>query len=105
RGRASVEVTCAGTPRGIEGRVVPARGYRLELLEVARMTGGGPARAVKGAAVAAAATARALKVVRAIAPRAVLSVGGYAAGPFSLAAAMQRIPIAIFEPNATIGLT
>jgi len=102
---ANVEVTFAGTPRGIEGRVVPARGYRLELLDVAPMTGGGPARAVKGAAVAASATARALKVVRAISPRVVLSVGGYAAGPFSLAAAMLRIPIAIFEPNATIGLT
>ena len=102
---ASVEVWFAGTPRGIEGRVVPARGYRLEMLDVEPMTGGGPARAVKGAAVAAAATARALKIVRSIAPRAVLSVGGYAAGPFSLAAAMLRIPIAVFEPNATVGLT
>lgn len=102
---ANVEVTFAGTPRGIEGRVVPARGYRLELLEVEPMTGGGAARAVKGAAVAAAATARALKVVRRVAPRVVLSVGGYAAGPFSLAAAMLRIPVAVFEPNATVGLT
>jgi UDP-N-acetylglucosamine--N-acetylmuramyl-(pentapeptide) pyrophosphoryl-undecaprenol N-acetylglucosamine transferase len=105
RALANVEVVFAGTPRGIEGRVVPPRGYRLEMLEVEPMTGGGPARAVKGAAVAAAATARALKVVRRIAPRAVLSVGGYAAGPFSLAAAMLRIPVAVFEPNATVGLT
>jgi UDP-N-acetylglucosamine--N-acetylmuramyl-(pentapeptide) pyrophosphoryl-undecaprenol N-acetylglucosamine transferase len=38
-------------------------------------------------------------------PRAVLSIGGYAAGPVSLAAALARIPVALIEPNSVMGLT
>jgi UDP-N-acetylglucosamine--N-acetylmuramyl-(pentapeptide) pyrophosphoryl-undecaprenol N-acetylglucosamine transferase len=105
RALAHVEVTFAGTPRGLEGRLVPPRGYRLELLDVEPMTGGGAARAVRGAFVAAKATAEATRVVRRLAPRAVLSVGGYAAGPISLAAALLGIPVTVFEPNSVVGLT
>jgi UDP-N-acetylglucosamine--N-acetylmuramyl-(pentapeptide) pyrophosphoryl-undecaprenol N-acetylglucosamine transferase len=101
---ADVEVVFCGTERGVEARVVPARGWRLELLAVEPMKGGGPARALRGAAVAAAATARALGLVRRLRPRAVLSVGGYASGPVSLAAALQRFPVAVLEPNSVVGL-
>jgi UDP-N-acetylglucosamine--N-acetylmuramyl-(pentapeptide) pyrophosphoryl-undecaprenol N-acetylglucosamine transferase len=37
-------------------------------------------------------------------PRAALSVGGYASGPVSLAAAALGVPIAVLEPNSTVGL-
>lgn len=102
---ADVDVTFVGTARGLEARVVPSRGYPLELLTVEPMKGGGVARAVRGAFVASAATARALAIVRRARPRAVLSVGGYAAGPVSLAAAALGVPLAILEPNAKMGLT
>jgi UDP-N-acetylglucosamine--N-acetylmuramyl-(pentapeptide) pyrophosphoryl-undecaprenol N-acetylglucosamine transferase len=101
---AEVDVVFCGTPRGVEARVVPARGWRLELLDVEPMKGGGPARAIRGALVAARATARALGIVRAIRPRVVLSVGGYAAGPVSLAAAVLGVPLAVLEPNNIVGL-
>ena len=55
---ADVEVVFCGTARGIETRVIPARGYRLELMAAAPIKGGGPARAVKGAAIAARETVR-----------------------------------------------
>ena len=101
---ADVDIVFCGTQRGVEARVVPAGGWRLQLLDVEPMKGGGSARAVRGALVAARATARALGLVRALRPRAVLSVGGYAAGPVSLAAAVLGVPLAVLEPNNVVGL-
>jgi len=104
RALADVDVVFVGTPRGLETRIVPPRGYPLELLDVSPMKGGGVARAVRGAAIASAATLRAVRLVARLRPRAVLSVGGYAAGPLALAAASLRVPVAILEPNAAMGL-
>jgi UDP-N-acetylglucosamine--N-acetylmuramyl-(pentapeptide) pyrophosphoryl-undecaprenol N-acetylglucosamine transferase len=101
---ADVDVVFCGTPRGVEARVVPARGWKLELLDVEPMKGGGPLRAARGAIVAARATVRALGLVRTMRPAAVLSVGGYAAGPVSLAAALLGVPVALMEPNRVAGL-
>ena len=101
---ADVDVVFCGTARGVEARLVPARGWKLELLDVAPMKGGGIARAVRGALVAARATARAVTLVRALMPRVVLGVGGYAAGPATLAAVLLRVPVAVLEPNSVVGL-
>jgi UDP-N-acetylglucosamine--N-acetylmuramyl-(pentapeptide) pyrophosphoryl-undecaprenol N-acetylglucosamine transferase len=101
---ADVEVVFCGTDRGIEARVVPARGWRLERLVVEPMKGGGARRAVRGALVAARATLHALALVRRLRPRVVLSVGGYASGPAALAAALLGVPVAILEPNSEPGL-
>ena len=68
------------------------------------MKGGGVARAVRGALVAVRATLRAAGIVRRLRPRAVLSVGGYASGPATLAAALLGVPVAVLEPNSTVGL-
>jgi UDP-N-acetylglucosamine--N-acetylmuramyl-(pentapeptide) pyrophosphoryl-undecaprenol N-acetylglucosamine transferase len=102
---ADVEVVFCGTARGVESRVVPSRGWRLELLEAEPLKGGGRARAIRAGIVAARATLRAFGLVRRLKPRAVLSVGGYAAGPVTLAAALLGIPIAVLEPNSVVGLT
>lgn len=104
QGMADVDVVFCGTARGVEARVVPARGWRLELLDVLPITGGGPARAIRGTLVAARATASALLLVRRLRPAAVLSVGGYASGPVTLAAALLGVPVAVLEPNRVVGL-
>lgn len=101
---ADVAVVFAGSPRGLEARVVPEHGYALELLDVEPMKGGGAERAIRGALVAARATRKARGVVQRLRPAAVLSVGGYAAGPASLACVSRRVPLAILEPNSTLGL-
>lgn len=98
------EVIFVGTARGLEVKAVPARGYALELLDVEPMKGGGPVRFARGAAVAGAATFKSLSLLRRRKPRAVLSVGGYASGPVSLAAAALGVPVAILEPNRVMGL-
>jgi UDP-N-acetylglucosamine--N-acetylmuramyl-(pentapeptide) pyrophosphoryl-undecaprenol N-acetylglucosamine transferase len=101
---ADVDVVFVGTDRGVEARVVPERGWRLERLAIEPMKGGGPVRAVRGAAIAMLATIGAAGIVRRVRPRAVLSVGGYAAGPASLAAAMLGVPLAVLESNSHVGL-
>jgi UDP-N-acetylglucosamine--N-acetylmuramyl-(pentapeptide) pyrophosphoryl-undecaprenol N-acetylglucosamine transferase len=101
---ADVDIVFAGTPRGLEARVIPEAGYALELLDVEPMKGGGAERAIKGALVAAKATNRAREIIRRLKPAAVLSVGGYAAGPAALAGVAQRVPLAVLEPNSTLGL-
>ena len=101
---ADVEIVFAGSPRGLEVRVVPQHGYALELLDVEPMKGGGPARAIRGALVAAKAMRHATGIVGRLRPSAVLSVGGYAAGPAALACVRARVPLAILEPNSTLGL-
>jgi len=93
-----------GTERGMETRVVPERGYPLELMRVLPIRGGGFAGATKGIARAAALVPEARKLVKKYAPRAVFSVGGYLAGPVSLAARTLGIPVALMEPNSVIGL-
>jgi UDP-N-acetylglucosamine--N-acetylmuramyl-(pentapeptide) pyrophosphoryl-undecaprenol N-acetylglucosamine transferase len=92
-----------GTPRGLEGRILPQRGFELELLEVLPMTGGGALRFASGAFAAQKAVRASLPLLARYQPRAVLSVGGYAAGPVSLAAALRRIPVALLEPNGVLG--
>jgi UDP-N-acetylglucosamine--N-acetylmuramyl-(pentapeptide) pyrophosphoryl-undecaprenol N-acetylglucosamine transferase len=101
---ADVDVIFAGSPRGLETRIIPQHGYTLELLDVEPMKGGGPARAVRGAIVAAKAMRHATGMIGRIHPSAVLSVGGYAAGPAALACVRARIPLAILEPNSILGL-
>lgn len=101
---ANVEVVFVGSPRGMEKDLVPPRGYRLELLDVEPMKGGGFGRAFRGAFVAMRATGAALGLVSRLAPKAIVSVGGYAAGPVSLAGVVKRVPLAVLEPNAMMGL-
>ncbi|MDB4995876.1 MAG: UDP-NAM-(pentapeptide) pyrophosphoryl-undecaprenol transferase, partial [Myxococcaceae bacterium] len=104
RALADVRVVFLGSDRGMESGIVPSRGYELELLHAEPIKGGGPARAVKGAFTASLAAARSFALVRKLAPRAVLSIGGYAAGPFAAVAAARGIPVGILEPNAVMGL-
>jgi UDP-N-acetylglucosamine--N-acetylmuramyl-(pentapeptide) pyrophosphoryl-undecaprenol N-acetylglucosamine transferase len=101
---ADVDVVFIGTDRGVEARVIPGRGWRLEVLHVEPMKGGGLSRAIRGGIIAAKATVRAARVVRALQPEVVLSVGGYAAGPAALAAAIIGVPVALLEANSTVGL-
>lgn len=105
RALSKVDVVFFGTDRGLEARVVPERGFRLETLRIEPLRGRGPARALRASALALRATVESLSRVKHLGPRAMLSVGGYAAGPVSLAAGALRIPIAVLEPNSVVGLT
>jgi UDP-N-acetylglucosamine--N-acetylmuramyl-(pentapeptide) pyrophosphoryl-undecaprenol N-acetylglucosamine transferase len=98
-------VVFAGTPKGLESRLVPRAGYELELLPILPLNGVGLARALRGLLVLPWGLLRAAALVARLRPAAVLGVGGYAGGPVVLAAAVMGVPTVILEPNARPGFT
>lgn len=100
----SARLVFVGTDKGMETRLVPERGYELELVKVLPIRGGGLTGALRGIGRAAGSIPDARGIVARLAPRAVLSIGGYAAGPVGLAARTLKVPLALMEPNAEAGL-
>jgi UDP-N-acetylglucosamine--N-acetylmuramyl-(pentapeptide) pyrophosphoryl-undecaprenol N-acetylglucosamine transferase len=98
-------VTYVGTAKGIEARVVPERGDRLELLDIRPLRGGGIGGFAKGVWFAARSIPSARALLRGLAPDVVLSVGGYAGGPVALAARSLGVPVTMMEPNSVVGLS
>lgn len=100
-----VRCVFVGTERGLEARIVPERGYALESLRVLPLRGGGAWHAARGAWHAARAVGDAARLLGRLSTEVVVSFGGYASGPVSLAARMLSIPLAVLEPNAVLGLS
>ncbi len=100
-----VEVTFVGTAKGIEARVLPERGERLELIDVAPLKGRTSAELMRSLMMLPGACSQAFGLVGRLEPDLVLGVGGYASGPMLLAAAARGVPTAILEQNAHVGLT
>jgi UDP-N-acetylglucosamine--N-acetylmuramyl-(pentapeptide) pyrophosphoryl-undecaprenol N-acetylglucosamine transferase len=99
-----VAVTFAGSPDRVEARLVPESGYPFDAFAIAgfpRRPGGELVRALGLAAASPIACARILARRR---PDVVLGGGGYVAGPMVLAAWLRRIPAALTEADAQIGL-
>jgi UDP-N-acetylglucosamine--N-acetylmuramyl-(pentapeptide) pyrophosphoryl-undecaprenol N-acetylglucosamine transferase len=73
-------------------------------MRVLPIRGGGFRGALRGIWRAAGSVPEGRSLIARHAPAAVLSIGGYAAGPVSLAARFAGIPLALIEPNSVIGL-
>jgi UDP-N-acetylglucosamine--N-acetylmuramyl-(pentapeptide) pyrophosphoryl-undecaprenol N-acetylglucosamine transferase len=99
------DVLFVGTARGLEAKVVPALGYKLELIPVAGLKNVGAARLVRALLLLPAAFLRSLRILQRYRPDVVVGVGGYASGPVVIAAWLLRVPTAIQEQNAYPGLT
>jgi UDP-N-acetylglucosamine--N-acetylmuramyl-(pentapeptide) pyrophosphoryl-undecaprenol N-acetylglucosamine transferase len=102
--RRNVQVTFAGSPDRAEAQLVPDAGYELDTFEISglpRRPGMAQAQAVARASRALAACLRILSRRR---PDVVLGGGGYVAGPMVVAAAVRRIPAALTEADAHLGL-
>src|SRR5512139_3870769 len=98
-------VVFAGTPKGLESRLVPRAGYALELLPILPLNGVGLPRVLKGLSVLPWGLLRSLLLVLRLRPAAVLGIGGYAGGPVTLLAALVGVRAVILEPNAKPGFT
>ena len=97
-------VRFVGGRRGIEGRVVPAAGYEIELLPgrgLQRRLTWANVEAIVGAVRAVLA---ALRIVRTARPVVVVGFGGYASLPCVVAARLRRIPVVVHEQDAAVGL-
>jgi UDP-N-acetylglucosamine--N-acetylmuramyl-(pentapeptide) pyrophosphoryl-undecaprenol N-acetylglucosamine transferase len=99
-----VEVTFIGGERA-ECELVPAAGYEFHKLRVQPLPRRRPAGAAHAAIVDAAAVLAARRVLRAIAPAAVLGAGGYVAGPVGLAGVLRGVPLVLLEADSHLGLT
>jgi UDP-N-acetylglucosamine--N-acetylmuramyl-(pentapeptide) pyrophosphoryl-undecaprenol N-acetylglucosamine transferase len=100
-----VPVLWLGADGGMETRLVPASGVPLRTIAVRGLRGKGLASTLAAPLVLARSLAQAIGVVRAARPRAVLSFGGFAAGPGGLAAWLLRRPLIVHEQNRAPGLT
>ena len=99
-----VSVSFAGSPDRIEARLVPEAGYEFDPFRISglpRRPGRAQLRAVLLAGRAPRACARILAARR---PDVVLGGGGYVAGPMVYAAWRKRIPAALTEADAQLGL-
>lgn len=97
-------VTFAGSPGRAEARLVPEAGYELDTFRVSglpRQPGLAQLRAGLQAVGSPAACDRILARRK---PDVVLGGGGYVGGPMVLAAARRRIPCALMEADAHLGL-
>ena len=98
-------VEWVGTRRGLEHRVVPAAGIPLHCLAVRGVRGKNLLHKLLGIALLGVAAVQALWLVWRRAPRCVVGMGGYAAGPAGVAAWLLRKPLLIHEQNAVAGTT
>jgi UDP-N-acetylglucosamine--N-acetylmuramyl-(pentapeptide) pyrophosphoryl-undecaprenol N-acetylglucosamine transferase len=98
-----VAVTFVGTAGGIEVREVPAAGYPLRLVPGQQLRGGGGARAVRAVGATLRGVVHARTLLRKLAPRLVVGVGGYASVAVVLAARLRRIPAILLEQNVVPG--
>lgn len=103
-----VRITALGTARGLETRLVPERGYHLELIQPVPL----PRKPTADLLRLPARVRRAVKQTRAVLDDVhadvVIGFGGYVALPAYLAARgslrRHRVPVVIHEANASAGL-
>ncbi|MBW2276783.1 MAG: undecaprenyldiphospho-muramoylpentapeptide beta-N-acetylglucosaminyltransferase, partial [Deltaproteobacteria bacterium] len=93
-----------GTSDRIEARLVPQAGFEIDFIKARPLAGGGVTGLTLGLGSAPFSAARSIKLLRRVRPDVVIGVGGYVAGPVVLAAWLLRLPTAVLEQNATVGL-
>ncbi len=97
-------MTFAGSPDRIEARLVPEAGYELDTFRTAGLVRRPSLELLRGALVALRAPWAADRILDRRRPDVVLGGGSYVAGPMVLAAARRRIPTAVMEADAHLGL-
>ena len=100
-----VAIAWLGTARGLESRVVPEAGYQLETMRVSGLRGKGVLRLLLAPFMLLLALWQALVIQLRLRPRAVLGMGGFAAGPGGVIAWLLRRPLLIHEQNSVAGMT
>ena len=100
----STQITCLGTPRGLETTVVPAAGYPLELIPPVPLPRKPSGDLLRVPGRLGSAVRRTLEVFDRVRPDVVVGFGGYVSMPAYLAARRRRLPLVIHEQNALPGL-
>lgn len=102
---ARTEILFVGTDIGIETRVLPREGFKLETIPIRGIKGRGMrglSEALYGIPVS---LSRSLGVIGRFPPDCIIGLGGYASGPLLLAGKTKGIRCAIMEQNLRPGFT
>ena len=99
-----VRVTFAGSPERVEARLVPEAGFEFDPFRVTGIPRDPGLAQVRALALAARAPVACSRILARRRPDVVLGGGGFVAGPMVLAAALRRIPAALTEADAHLGL-
>lgn len=102
---AGSEILFVGTEQGIESRVLPKEGYKLETLTVRGIKGRGLRGWLDAGWGVPASVFQSWRILRNFRPDCVIGLGGYASGPMVLAARLAGKPCAIMEQNLRPGFT
>jgi UDP-N-acetylglucosamine--N-acetylmuramyl-(pentapeptide) pyrophosphoryl-undecaprenol N-acetylglucosamine transferase len=105
RDRHGAEVRFVGTARGLETRLVPEAGFRLELVRSGQLKNVSLATRMRTMVDLPLGVVECVLLIREFRPQVVVGVGGYASGPGMLAAILLRVPTLAYEPNAVPGMT
>lgn len=100
-----VPVAWLGAAGKMETRLVPQHGIEIDTLDIAGVRGKGAATLLVAPFKLFGAVMQARARLRARDARAVISFGGFAAGPGGLAAKLAGIPLIVHEQNRAPGLT
>ncbi len=100
-----IEIVFIGGRGGLEERVIPSCGYRLELLDVEAIKKKRTTERIRALWKAFRSTIKAIGLLRTIKPQGVIGSGSYSSAPVVVAARLLGIRTAILEQNALPGLT
>ena len=98
-------MTFAGSPDRVEAQLVPDAGYELDTFRITGLPRRPSPALVRAALLAGRAPLACARILERRRPDVVLGGGGYVAGPMIVAAWRRRIPAALTESDAYLGLT
>jgi UDP-N-acetylglucosamine--N-acetylmuramyl-(pentapeptide) pyrophosphoryl-undecaprenol N-acetylglucosamine transferase len=99
-----VIVTFAGSPDRVEARLVPEAGYELDTFEISGFPRRPSVELVRSLIRAGRAPRACAAILKRRRPHVVLGGGGYVAGPMVYAAWRRKVPAALTEADAHLGL-
>ncbi|GAA3011723.1 undecaprenyldiphospho-muramoylpentapeptide beta-N-acetylglucosaminyltransferase [Streptosporangium longisporum] len=99
-----IAITCLGTERGLETRLVPARGYELELVPAVPLPRALTPQLLSVPGRLAGAVNAAAAVMDRVRADVLVGFGGYVATPAYLGARRRGVPIVVHEANPRPGL-
>ncbi len=98
------EAFFAGTPYGLEEKLIPRNGYRLVKIEAKPFLGGSAVAKARTLAAVALGTVQARRLIKAEKPDAILGMGGFTSVPVVLAGLFSGVPCFLHEQNIAPGL-
>ncbi len=101
----AVPVLWLGSEGGLETRLVPQAGIELKTIAISGVRGKGIVSLLAAPFRILRAVVAARKIIGALRPRSVLSLGGYVAGPGGIAAWLRGVPLIVHEQNSIAGVT